>query len=85
MMTFMIDKAGFLQIDRKSGMLNAMCPFIHTPISPHKCGCWCSLFGEPTRTSGLTVTLDLCHKTLCCDARNFTDLREQPDQQPGPA
>ena len=73
-MSYYINKSGNLVISRKAFVrLDANCPF-HADMRP--CGDWCALFGEPTATSNMTTTLQLCHRTLSCPTALFKDQRD---------
>ncbi len=75
-MTFQIDTTGTLLLRRAFGWTLAMCPLM--PEKP--CGDWCAMFGEPTVTSDMTTTLELCHRTLSCPTANFQDHRDHPKE-----
>ena len=86
-MKIKIDSEGHLSVNGNK----KNCPFapfemdLHTADSA--CGGWCALFGEPEIVKNYhaieidsagnykEVKLQLCHKTLFCEKKDFTDER----------
>jgi hypothetical protein len=87
-MKIRINKNGYLEIERIGKWKRVLCPLdsIRADTACSTCGDWCALFGEPeespvffesdgTSGTGELVELELCHKTIVVNKKNFEDLR----------